>query len=392
MSFKKLKLIHIVTISALAGLLYGSKFAGLPLMTGICLVLGFRIVSDHFFQKATFQQTIFKIVAAILPVAILFLMFGGGKTIFAIVDFKGSLTTKSEQLTAASESESWFSTQYFVTNFAIYMQAARGESYRFLWDYTPLVSWWMAVLGWLGLGYGLTKKRWRWLSSTGLVTIALQLGIISTFYSADIRYIYNLLPTIILGMLLWFVWLKDLLKMYDIKKSALFISIVALIILSAYSLVSFDRLKSQVAINIKYAETPWWYLAIKEMDAYIFEYKAANLNQPTPIVVSPMIPYLIDFYKTTDFIVLPLGGIKDFVQQKKEIWGQNDYSDLLALYKQKIEEGHPVFVARYGVGNEKSKQDAFSEVEKTFIMEKVHSGCFDQCDIYKLSLNSEPEQ
>ena len=384
-SFKKLQLMHVAGISILAGLLYGSKFAGLPMMGGVCFILGLRILIEHFSNAQSLAYTFRKMSVAILPVLLLFLTFGGWSVVSSTLNIESLFNTSDVQ--SAQSDSTWFGSEYFTKNIVIYLQATRGESTRFLWDYTPLISTWMAVLGWLGLGYGLTKKRWVWLSSTALITTVLQLGVLATFYSADTRYIYNLLPTILVGIAFFFVWLKDVLESFSVTNTQLVISIACLLILAGYSFNNFTRLKSQVSINLKYAETPWWYISVNQMNTFIEDYnKQKPESEKQTIVISPMVPYFVDLYSTADFRLLPLDQDQDFRGEKIEVWGEDDYSDLIQLYEQKILDGHPVFVARYGIGNEKPKQNSFAAIDEYFSITKVQAGCFDQCDIFKLQL------
>jgi Na+-translocating ferredoxin:NAD+ oxidoreductase RnfA subunit len=391
LSAKKIQLAQITMISLLAGLLYGTKYASLPTMTAICLILGARIVTDHMQHKLQWQVTLKKIAASILPVGTLFLYFGGWRSLQALLPFFSQADTTAP--TIQQTANSWFGIAYVQQNMPVYMQALRGEGTRFLWDFSPLVKPWMAALGWLGLGHGLTKKRTFWLASTILLSLILQIGIISTFYTNDTRYIYLLLPAILLGICFWFIWLQDVIRSFSVGKikTSLALSVVAVLILASYGMQNLTRLKTQVAVNLRYAETPWGYIAIKEMDTFITTFTAQNPETKQPIIISPVVPHLVDFYATADFSLLPLDVYQDFKGHPVAVWGENDYSDFILLYTQKIQAGHPVFVAKYGIGNVESRHAAFSEIEKSFIITEVHDGCFDQCDIYQLSLKTEEQ-
>jgi hypothetical protein len=144
------------------------------------------------------------------------------------------------------------------------------------------------------------------------------------------------------------------------------------------------RIKSQIVINLKYAETPWYYISVLKLNDYFSKEKITDGSKP--VVISPMVPYYIDFYSNGNYQLLPLSVDQEFRLNKEEAWGYYDYSNLHNLYENFIKEGKQVYVARYGLGNESYLNNAFKDLENDFRLTEVYSGCYSQCNIYKLDL------
>ena len=104
-------------------------------------------------------------------------------------------------------------------------------------------------------------------------------------------------------------------------------------------------------LNLKYAETPWYYLSVVKLNEY---FAKLPIKKQKTIVISSLIPYYIDFYSNKTYDLLPLSLEQEFRNNRKEAWGNNDYSDLLALYKSYLDRGYDVYVHNYGLGNEKN--------------------------------------
>jgi hypothetical protein len=408
---KELKLWHLVGISLLAGLQYGTKFVGLPLMTAFVGVTGLRVLASHISHRQL-GMTAQKIGALVIPAGLLFLAFGGWSTISTVVDFAGLFvpptqvasveavpTTPSAQIATASADstisgqlaqtegdDGWFESAYFAQNIKTYAGVLIGKPTRFLWDNTPLFPWWIALLAGVGLVYGLVKIQWRWLTLTLITAVTLQLVLLSFFYSTDVRYVYTILPTGMVGLALGLAALFELQQQRLKKLPLAVVYLVLLAILGVYSGLNFARLKLQAGLNLKYTETPWYFVAVNELNTFISNNGSNSTHKP--VVITAMAPFFIDFYSTGEYTLLPLNEQQDFRDQKQQVWGIPNDQNLVQLYQQKLDAGYPVYVATYGIGNEKPLQASYSEVEKNFTLTKVHSGCHDLCNVFELGTKS----
>jgi hypothetical protein len=393
---------HLATIGILAGLQYGTKFAGLPLMVGIVGMVGLQILIEHVrSKKIVFKTLALQLLAVSVPALLLFLSLGGWRTVASVVNPQNLIAAFTTQITSPEPSEGtsstsaivededgdWFETAYFSKNIVTYLGVLRGQPSKFLWDSRPLFTPWIAVLAGVGLLYGIYQNRWRWLTLTLVVTSALQLTMLSFFYTTDARYIYTILPVALIGLTLFITGTFELSQRQQkyLKKETIFIGLAA--IFALYSGLNFSQLKLQALLNLKSAETPWWQVAVVELNGF-FEDNPDLHKDKQPIVISPISPFLVDFYSNKQYSLLPLNPIQDFSGNKKQVWGENNYDDFIALYHQKLDEGYPVYVAEYGLGNDSGMRAAYDTLEQNFTLTKVQSGCHDLCDVFKVSSKS----
>lgn len=286
-------------------------------------------------------------------------------------------------LTPLAQDNNWFSFNHWLHNFPQYLQALVGKPIPFLWDRTPLVTPWM---GWLGLGgYVLTLLRKK-LRLKGLFFLSLllaQIIFIASFYAIDGRYIYHAIPLMLIGMVMALDWLG--LKLKTVHRSIVFGGLLILMGL-VYVYPKLSLLKTQVMLNLKYAEQPWWYLAVKQLDEAIIN-QPAPINGTRPVLIVAHPPFLFDFYSHHTFDLLPLTVNQDFRKDSRaKLWGPYDYSNYLKLYESFLKAGRTLYVTNYGLGNEKSYHQDYQAILDHFQTELISSGCYEQCNLFQLSL------
>ena len=108
------------------------------------------------------------------------------------------------------------------------------------------------------------------------------------------------------------------------------------------------------------------------------------VKEQKPYVVSPLPPYYIDYYSNGNYLLLPLDPQQEFRSYKEQAWGDYDYSNLHKQYTALLDQGSSLYVATYGLGNEEYLHASFSNLKENFKLQKVSSGCYDLCDIYKV--------
>ena len=144
------------------------------------------------------------------------------------------------------------------------------------------------------------------------------------------------------------------------------------------------RIKNQISLNLKYAETPWYYISVLKLNEYFTDDKV--IDGKKPVVISALPPFLVDFYSNGNYTLLPLSYEQEFRSAKEITWGPNDYTDLPKLYTKYIKEGYDVYVSRYGLGNEVYTNRDFEIIMKEFQLDLVWPGCYEQCNIYTVGL------
>jgi hypothetical protein len=278
----------------------------------------------------------------------------------------------------SNASNSWMSMQYIKVNLPQYLDSLVGGRHRFLWDFTPIVAPWVGVLGILGLiaGFFVSKTRLLFLVIAGLLFG--EILFMSMFYALDIRYIYIAIPTLLLGFALFLSIVKD----FFVKRKAYSMFLMLMLLMSGFYLAKNTiRIKSQIVINAKYAETPWYYISVLKLNAYFDEKKEIK-----PVVISPMPPYYIDFYANGNYELLPLSTEQEFRSRMNLAWGPHDYSDLHKLYTDYLKNGRELYVSTYGLGNESYLHAAFDALGKNFKMTEIYVDCYKLCNLYKVEL------
>jgi len=400
------KHIFVATILSLA--LYGTKYIAAPMSMVFCLLFLYKIIftpvektknnkKQLFLPQGTLSRlTAIHLVIYCLGILTGLISFEAYKIIFKAYHFLSSLVFNIGKPvgSAASTPNSfkWYSLSYIPKNLPIYLKSITGQSVRFLWHYAPLLPGFVAKLGLLGIVIQIRNqdelrnkkkfsgaKKAKFFSLSIIAIMAISILFTSTFYPVESRYIYFLIPILILGFAFFLQELSQLLlkvKFPFIKKYAF----TLILIITGLWYVSQNILgwKNQVVLNLKYAETPWYYITVKENHNF---FSQQNLEKK-PYLISALTPYFYDFYTQNQFTLIPLTPAQDFFHQPKDVWGDYDYSDLIKLYEQLINEGNSLYLTNYGLGNEQRKHNDFQKIKDHFELEKVHTACHDACNIY----------
>lgn len=389
----KLSKINLFILATLTVSMYATKYASISIsitLISLCLLkilLGKSIIKQKIqlalcfisvttlfcFLIAVFEQTTKG--NSIISQAVLFLSL--------IYD-----NTPSSNSGSAVVSNSWFGIQYINQNLPLYINSLLGRSNRFLWDNTPLVPNIIALTGLAGIIGGFFRKQFRFISFSLFAFTVTTIIFMSTFYSFDARYIYIVIPILFIGFGLFLGCLAD--KAGTNKN--LIVNFLAFIFVCIYLISSFTRIKSQISLNLRYAETPWYYISVLKMNEYFTKDKIVDSKKP--VLISALPPFLIDYYTNENYSLLPLSYEQEFRGQETRqiVWGPNDYSDLPKLYKKYLDTGYDVYVSRAGLGNEGYTNEDFNTIIKNFATQLVQSGCFDQCNIYSVKLKDKNDE
>jgi len=381
----------------LSVLFYMTKYASIPLTGFYFITYLVKIVTQVLHIKNKKQRaTLFRSYMGLLfaSAGILFLLFSWwewtakGSTLLVTL-FNTLFPQKSNAPSVMSGG--WFSFSYMEKYLPEYLRAmAGGVRMRFLWDDTPIVPMYVGVPALIGLVWGLVHKHTRLVACGLIAMLVSSIIFMSTFYSQDMRYLYHAVPTLLIGFALF--WKNIFLvagrwSMVVGKKQRSPIGLVGIMVLVGlfgyYSVTSAIRLKSAVMVNLKYAETPWYYISVLELNKYFA--KEPPPTKKFPVVISSMIPYYIDFYSNGNYSLLPMSLHQEFRNSRKETWGNYNYADLIDLYRRTLYSGYPLYVHNYGLGNEKVLHEDFQKIKDAFTLELVQTGCFDACNIWKVT-------
>lgn len=306
----------------------------------------------------------------------------GNNILYQVYELMSPMFVKkevTENVVAAAPVQTWFSLTYFEKNIEIYLNAILGNPMRFLWDFTPLLPKYIAIPAIVGIFAGLLTRGYRFISFSLFLLTLSPIIFISTFYSTDARYIYNAIPALLAGLGLFINFLYKALKEKKLQK-LFYILLISFFLFYAYN--NFYRIKFQIALNLRYTETPWYYISAKTFNEY---FKDFPTSENPPVLITAMPPYYIDFYKTSEFKLLPLSTEQEFSRVREVVWGPYDYKNFIDLYRSLIYEGNELFVTNAGLGNTGYLYRDFNLIKNNFILTEVKKGCLDTCNIYKIT-------
>lgn len=380
---------QLLSLGAVSAAIYFTKYAYAPLSASIVLFSALQIISFHLPRSKNTLKALTdssKDVCILLLPILVSIPFSHnflGSVQFILSIFNPSSTT---DMTGRVQTSSYFSVAVAQTYFPKYVEIIIGKPARFLWDLRP---WYPPIIGLLGIAgwiVGSIQKKNRLIAGFLVVSSLTQIAFMSTFYAFDSRYTYSAFFAILIGLAIFFEYFfshKRVLK--TLKKTPVTSFLLSVLVLGALGLVVFVPrvmpLKSQVAINLKYAETPWWYLSILEYNAFF-----ANKREEQPQLISLTSPFMIDFFTNNTYVVLPYDEQQDFAAQRDTVWGIPDTESLIDIYTQKLQAGEKLYLANYGKEANDRFRSTFKMYEEAFEVKLEHEGCYNLCNIYSLSL------
>jgi hypothetical protein len=365
---------------------YATKYATIPLSFSLFLLYGLKLLIGEKNYRLKYLSIFLIWVTGLFSAFALFEYLTKG---FNILNSFGSLYSLifSGVITGVNSGESapsnpWFSLKYLSSNLNIYLDAVTGSPMRFLWDSTPLVPKFVGIFGISALIFGLFTKKFRYLSFSLLLFLFSQILFMSTFYSTDARYIYHAIPLLLISFGLFLKFLSDLILRLSPNKGHLIFYSILILIFAGYLLTSAYRIKYQVALNLKHTESPWYYISVDEANKY---FDTLPKTDKKPILITALPPYYVDYFSKDRYTLLPLSLSQEFQKEMPVTWGDHNFTDLLALYSSYMNNGYSLYISNYGLGNEDHLHKDFDKIKAAFNIEKVHEGCFNACNIFKLN-------
>ena len=278
-----------------------------------------------------------------------------------------------------------FSPEHFTLNFMPYLKILVGQPERFLWFQNNLISPVVALVSLIGMGIGLwtttLRKNSLYLLIYGLGTLVFM----SFFYLRDIRYILTIYPLMLIFAGVTFIFVKN--RFGTAATIVLMILVTgAYLLVPGFGYIPGERaiitFKKQVGLNLRHAETPWNYNATQEFNAYFAKNPS---KKEKPYLATFLPPYYVNYYSQGDYKYLPLSMGQEFFREKQNA-PKVFLISLEEYYRNLLAEGHEIYISPYYKGNLRSWEKDYNDLTKKFHLELVRKGCFDTCNIYKLSL------
>lgn len=374
----------------IAGLLiwlpYFTKFSAAPqtVVFGVIVLVRYWFAwkAEKTSERKAFVQEFLVFATATLSVLLMYTLHeylqSGTTLLHRLIKVVTSVASSNPDIPTQGESYVAFSSMFISQHFPGYLQAAFGKVTPFLWDRTPVWEWWLAWLGFAGLVVSSKWSKHKAVFLSALAIIFAQISFMATFYVIDARYILPVFAVVPLGLVGLVETVKKRPWSYMVGGAFILCCMVALVL-------RVPTVRKTVAINLKYAETPWYVLSVKELDKAL---EAQELTDAPVAVISPLAPHLHDFYssQSVKYHLLPLTRFQDFRTEatRDQLYGQDEYSDLLALYDKYLADGYQVYIESYGLGNVTSHHEDYQKLMSAFETEKVWAGCHGLCDVYKI--------
>lgn len=348
--------------------IFETKYAALPIFAVFSFAYFIKIFNNKKSSKKSslqyFYLTLFPLILILEPSKTLS-MFS------SMFSFLTQLFVKSPSPSPATIPSWVFSKDFFSVNFPQYLRVFNSENIRFLWDFTPLVPKWVISTGVFGLVLSLIDKKSRKLSLMLVTLMFAQIIFMSFFYAVDTRYIYIVLPIMLIGSAM------GMQHLLHHRWAHIKVIVPILLVFQIFSVA--PQLKLQLALNLKYSETPWWYVASGNLNDF-----SSNISNDKTAYITAIPPYLLDYYVAQDIAFLPLTKTHDFSNNREALYGYHDYTSLPDLYEEYIAKGYTLFVASYGLGNVQERRDDFQLIQDNFTLTLLEEGCHGACNIYKL--------
>lgn len=386
---------QLVALGLVATAIYFTKYAYVPLSGSLLLFAGIAILSAQakFIKKPLqlIKKAGFDLLFLIVPVvALLPFSHNFSNSVKLLEDI--FLPKSGLESTPKSGTGTYFSLQTVQKYLPDYLNIYLGKPARFLWDVRPWYPQLIGIGGMLGLLAGLMTSKKRLIAGFLLVSSISQAAFMATFYAFDSRYVYSGFFAIAIGFALLLDHISER-KLFHvkIKKMTLTPRIIAWLLVAMCSVVILvprvSTIKSQVGINLKYAETPWWYLSVLDYNSFF-----ATRREEQPQLITLTSPFMIDYYSNNTYTVLPFDEQQDFNNQKDTVWGIPKEQLLVDTYRSKLEAGENLYISNYGIEATNRFKSTFAQYQTLFDLEKVQEGCYNLCNIYRVSLPADPAE
>ena len=366
---------NLILSTLLAVACYGSKYVSLPI-TGVFLLFWLWKIWTE--QKKS--QRLRSVLLLVILASITFLFFNGQQFFNYIGQlFQRNLYSDLQ----AQEQTSWLSLQYFSKSFPKYFSALMGAPIYNLWYTKAILPIGLAAFVLVWCLYALFKLPKKCKLATLLLTLSIaQLAFLSVILMIEGRYAFVFIPIIFTGAA---AMLGDLLDKVSkkIKTKTLNLLQIGLVgtLAGILLLINFKDLKTQLLLNFRGGEMPWWQVGVQAADQFMRTEIESEIEKP--IVISSLSPFVWDFYRKNNYAILPLSNKQDMVKEK--IWGENfNPNQLIAYYQEQLQAGRLIYLATVGFG--RNDWSILEEYKASGLeLELLKEDCVGACKIYRVN-------
>lgn len=368
---------NIVLSTILAVACYGSKYVAFPVTGALILLTLWRIWQKNS-KIGFFKKTFLVSVVGFLTLSVM----SGSRLIFYLNQFWQASTTSSS---VAQRETSWLSLSYLNESFPQYFAALLGLPIYNLWHTKAILPLGLAAMVLCWCIYAVFKvPKQRDLALLILLLVAGQLAFLSTISMIEGRYAFTFIPAIFTGTAAMSGWLLEVCKKkLDGQKMILGQILLASAVACLSLFLNFKDLKTQLLVNFKGGETPWWQVGIMAGDQFMTQEGISEKDRV--IIISSLSPFVWDFYRQSNYLVMPLYSNQSMVGEK--IWGTDFVpKNLLNFYQEQLKNGRKIYLSTVGFSN--SDWQVLDQYEKVgFHLQLLQEDCLASCKIYRVELS-----
>lgn len=371
---------NVVFVAIVAMLMFATKYIAIFLSISLLAIYALKVYkteSDIKNKKRFLLIFIISFFAIILVMQIFDSI--NGKAPFLFMFFEKITGFLIDNLAFKSNLEPLdenYSFKYFNSNFIQYFGGLIGGDIKMAGLYPVLIPW---IIGMFTIPAFILnffdKKRflfYLYLLTSSLITFLF----ICIYEITDARYIFPLVFASILSVICFFNNLYILFKKHQKKYLSY---LILIIIFCGLFLSKFDELKKQIKSNYFEPNPPLNYRTVQSFNNFFSE-KSSN----RPVIITTLTPYFVDFYSNRNFKLLPLSNSQYFMDRAKLVWGDDDYTNLINLYKKYLNDGFELYVSEYKTEWSYFYRLDYFNIKQNFNLEKVASGCENKCNLFKL--------
>lgn len=277
-----------------------------------------------------------------------------------------------------------FAYKNFHDNFYQYLAGLMGGSLRVAKMDIKIIPVILGMLSLVCIFLNLGFRKNRFISFSLFAYFMVLIILISNFYAEDGRYIFPLIPVMLISFAIFLTNIEEILK--KIQRLNYFKPALC-IVACYYFLAIVSPVKKELINNFMGSKTITAYNVVSFYNKF---FSSINTT-PQPILITILSPFVIDFYTNNKYHILPLSKYVVFADTEEsmdKVWGKNDYHDLIGLYKNYLKQGYPVYISNYLIDKNLACyiNKCFQTLKNIFIVTEVSKGCDNQCNIYKISL------
>lgn len=379
----KVKVWNIVTTGFVIISFYATKYVEIVLSLVLGLVYLFKIFRFSLDKSKIYLYFPIFVISVIIPLLLFYASeyLNKGSHIWPLVYLSG--LSKSGLVTTVSSiitpNPSYFSFNNVFSNAIQYLAGFMGGELRIAGQGMIVMSPIIGMIGLVGLLFNPIISKFKLISVYLLMSVAGVFTFACFFYLTEGRYLFFAIPVIILSFALFVDRLWSLFRKIG-KDYLIYLSAAILLILILFSQIPsvFKQLKSGYGLM----DTNTNYLAIDTINKYFIN--VPDLKKTAVISILP--PYVFDYYNKSNFTLLPLSHSQAFISSAEITWGQNDYADLIRLYRKYLDSGYSLYVSAFKTDPSYLYYYNFQKINNNFALEKVADGCEGRCNLYKISL------